>query len=260
MDHATNSALYCTKAGDGILRLLGDARSASQAAANWRPGETAQKFHTRPLWHQGRIYVATLDRSTPDDGYLSRRGFHWYAYDPTSNVFSDLSAAEPGGAGAPHGGLVTLAANPDDSLIYGASVPTAEIFRYDIAKGRTDNLGRPHVFDSPYVYANRVMWLDAGVLPYFTAGNPSDPVRKTRRYTVTFTTTTPTAANLVSGGIGNCRSRARLKSANGCLAGRAAFSPTIRATSTDLPMSRPPGGTLERPRYPRGHFRCGLFM
>lgn len=177
MDHATNSALYCVKAGDGILRLLGDARSASEAAANWRPGETAQKFHTRPLWHQGRIYVATLDRSTPDGGYLSRRGFHWYVYDPNSAVFSDLSAAEPGGAGAPHGGLVTLAANPNDSLIYGASVPTAEIFRYDIVNGRTDNLGRPHTFDSPYVYANRVMWLDARGRLYFTAGNPSESGR-----------------------------------------------------------------------------------
>ena len=34
MDHATNSALYCVKAGDGMLRLLGDARSASEAAGN----------------------------------------------------------------------------------------------------------------------------------------------------------------------------------------------------------------------------------
>jgi hypothetical protein len=175
MDHATNSALYGLRPGDSTLRLLGDARSASEAVGNWRPGETAQKFHTRPLWHQGRIYVATLDRSALDDQYLSRRGFHLYAYDPGHDSFTDFSATEPGGTGAAHGGLVTLAADPKRNLIYGASIPTAEIFRYDVAKGRTERLGRPASFDRPYVYTNRVMWLDARGRLYFTAGNPAYP-------------------------------------------------------------------------------------
>jgi len=95
MDHVTNAALYRLEWRVGKLQLVGDARSASEAAKNWMPGETAQKFHTRPLWHRGEIFVATMDRSTLDDGYLTRRGFHWYAYDPASNNFTDLSASEP---------------------------------------------------------------------------------------------------------------------------------------------------------------------
>jgi hypothetical protein len=174
MDHVTNSALYGLKPEDGALRLLGDARSASEAVGNWRPGETAQKFHTRPLWHRDRIYVATLDRSTLDDEYLSRRGFHWYAYDPARDTFSDLSAAEPGGSATPHGGLVTLASDPRRNLIYGAAIPTAELFRYDVSHGRTEALGRPPSFDRPYVYTNRVMWLDTRGHLYFTAGHPFD--------------------------------------------------------------------------------------
>src|SRR5258707_8113106 len=137
MDHATNSALYRLDARACMLRYLGDARAASETAGNWRPGETAQKFHTRPLWFDGKVYVATLDSSTLDDVYLRRRGFHWYAYDPAQDRFADLSATEPGGVGAARMGLVTLAADPARNLIYGAAIPTAEIFRYDVARGRT---------------------------------------------------------------------------------------------------------------------------
>ena len=103
MDHVSNSALYRLKTREETLELVGDARSASEAAKNWMPGETAQKFHTRPLWHRGKVYVATMDRSDLDDGYLSRRGFHWYAYDPAVKSFTDLSASEPGGSAVPHG-------------------------------------------------------------------------------------------------------------------------------------------------------------
>lgn len=172
MDHATNSALYRLEARTGMLRYLGDARAASEAAGNWRPGETAEKFHTRPLWLDGKVYVATLDRSTLDDAYLGRRGFHWYAYDPAQDRFADLSATEPGGVGAARLGLVTLAADPARKLIYGAAIPTAEIFRYDVARGRTEALGRPASYDTPYLYTGRVMWVDSRGRLYFTAGNP----------------------------------------------------------------------------------------
>jgi len=173
MDHATNAALYRLDSRAATLRYVGDARAASEAANNWRPGETAEKFHTRPLWVNGRIYVATLDRSTIDDAYLKRRGFQWYAYVRAQDSFAALRAAEPGGAAAAHAGLVTLAADPARGLIYGAAIPTGDIYRYDIAAGRTRKLGRPASFDRQYVYVNRIMWVDSRGRLYFTAGNPS---------------------------------------------------------------------------------------
>ncbi|GJD50857.1 hypothetical protein OPKNFCMD_3605 [Methylobacterium crusticola] len=172
MDHRTNAALYRLAAGTDRLRLVGDARSASEAARNWEPGETAEKFHTRPLWFGGKVYVATMDRSGLDDGYLSRRGFHWYAYDPAADRFGDLSAAEPGGTGLPHGGLVALAADPASNAVYGAVVPTAEIVRYDVARGTTENLGRPAGYDRPYVYAGRFMFVDSRGRLHVSAGHP----------------------------------------------------------------------------------------
>ncbi len=177
MDHRTNAALYRIEAATGLLRYVGDARSASEAADNWRPGETAQKFHTRPLWHRGKIYVATMDRSDLDAAYLERRGFHWYAYDPATDRFTDLSAKEPGGTAVPHGNLVSLASDPVNDVIYGAGVPTGEIYRYDVASGRTQDLGRPTIYGTPYVYTGRVMWVDGRGRLYFTAMQPEDPAR-----------------------------------------------------------------------------------
>lgn len=170
MDHKTNSALYLLS--DDVIRHAGDARSASEAAGNWKANETAEKFHTRPLWHDNKVYVASLDRSALDDGYLSRRGFHWYAYDTSHRNFIDLSASEPGGVGAEKCGLVTIAVDVKPEAIYGAAVPTGEIFRYDLKQGRTANLGRPASYDKPFVYAGRFMWIDSGRL-YFTTGNPA---------------------------------------------------------------------------------------
>ncbi len=172
MDHRTNAALYRLDPASGQLRYVGDARSASEAAGNWRPGETAQKFHTRPLWLDGRVYVGSLDRSGLNDEFLARRGFHWYAYDPASERFTDLSADEPGGSADVHGGVVTLAADPARRVIYGAGVPTGDLYRYDVRAGRTTKLGRPPSYDRAYVYAGRVMWVDAAGRLYFTSGNP----------------------------------------------------------------------------------------
>ena len=160
MDHKTNAALYRLHWREGKLQFVGDARSASEAVSNWMGGETAEKFHTRPLWHDGRVYVATINRSTLDDGYLTQRGFHWYSYDPTQNRFSDLSASEPNGTAVDHGNVVTLASDPSRNLIYGAGVPTGEIYRYRVSDGRTDRLGRPPAYNQRFVYTGRVMWVD----------------------------------------------------------------------------------------------------
>jgi hypothetical protein len=90
-DHKTNSALYRIDTKTEELICVGDAKSASEAVNNWLPTETAEKFHVRPIYYKGRIYVATTDYSYLDEGYLKKRGFHWYAYDIDSKKFIDLS-------------------------------------------------------------------------------------------------------------------------------------------------------------------------
>ncbi|KST60491.1 hypothetical protein AO398_13355 [Methylobacterium sp. GXS13] len=116
-----------------------------------------------------------MDRSDLDAGYLERRGFHWYAYDPALESFTYLSASEPRGGAVPHGNLVSLASDPIHNVIYGAGVPTGTIYRYDDASGRTQDLGRPTSYGQPYVYTGRVMWVDGRDRLYFTASNWDEP-------------------------------------------------------------------------------------
>jgi hypothetical protein len=173
MDHKTNSALFSLPAGDSYLTYVGDARAASEAADNWAPGETAEKFHTRPTWNDGRVYVATLDYSMIDDGYLDRRGFHWYSYHEYSGAFVDLSVAEPGGVAIDHGGLATISLDPQTGLLWGATIPGSRIVSFDPVSGITTDLGRPPAFGPGYNYTTRFLWVDSGGRVYFTGGNPA---------------------------------------------------------------------------------------
>ena len=177
MDHVSNSALYRLPGAGSTsalpaptLSYLGDARAASEAAGNYLTGEGIEKFHTRPTWYGGRVFVANLNDSTQSAAYLNKRGFHWYAFDESAGKFEDMSASEPGGVGAPHGGIVSIVVDAGRGVIYGSELPTGNLYAYDIARRTTQLLGRP-AYGRPYVYANRAMWLDRRGRVYLTAGN-----------------------------------------------------------------------------------------
>jgi hypothetical protein len=168
-DHVLNSMLYRLDPETGYLTWVGDALTASTAADNWEPGETAEKFHTRPTHHDGRMYVATLGKSSIDDAFLSTRGFHWYAYDLASGDFVDLSADEPGGVGAQHLQVVTIQADTVNDRVYGMTIPENSLLYYDVAQGRTTVVGTPDEWQG-YFYSNRFMWTDSRGSVYMTGG------------------------------------------------------------------------------------------
>ena len=168
-DHVENSMLYRLDETTGMLNWVGDARSASEQVDNWRSTETAEKFHTRPTHHNGRIYVATLDRSSIDGAFYETRGFHWYAFDPADNSFVDLSAAEPDGVGAKHLQVVTIAPDNANNRIYGITIPENKVLYLDIEKQETTVVGKPEEWEG-YFYSNRFMWTDSNGHLYFTGG------------------------------------------------------------------------------------------
>jgi hypothetical protein len=170
MDHSTNSALYRIYMSDDTLRYLGDARAASEAVNNWQAGETCQKFHDRPTFLNGKVYVEGLDRSDINDAYLSTRGYHVYAYDVAKNTFSDMSVNNPGGVGAAHLQVVTLAPDPKNNRVYGAVIPTVDIVYYDVALDKSTTVGRPASINRQ-IYTNRFMFVDSRGRLYFTAGS-----------------------------------------------------------------------------------------
>ncbi|MCG6201089.1 hypothetical protein [Psychromonas antarctica] len=169
-DHISNSMLYRMHQSDNTLRWVGDARTASQTANNWQVGESAEKFHTRPIAHNGRVYVATLDKSGMNTSYLSTRGFHWYGYDKVDNELLDLSASEQNGVGAAHLQIVTIQKDTKNNLLYGMSVPENKLLKYDVEQGITTVLGRPPAWNG-YFYSNRFMWVDSRGRVYITGGS-----------------------------------------------------------------------------------------
>ncbi|MBN2545121.1 MAG: hypothetical protein JXB50_04940 [Spirochaetes bacterium] len=166
-DYATNSALYKLDHRTDILWYVGDAKSASERAGNWLPGETVEKFHCRPIYYKGRIYLASADYSPEDAGYLEQRGFHWYAYDIKDNNFIDLSASEPEGIS----GRVSIMAteiDEDNGILYGIGQPVPYLYAYNIAKKVTTNLGVPPFAPEGYYTCSRYLWLDKYQAVYFT--------------------------------------------------------------------------------------------
>jgi hypothetical protein len=169
-DHIQNSMMYRLFQEDQTLRYIGDARTASQAVNNWQNGETAEKFHTRPIHHNGQVYVATLDSSSMNNSYLNTRGFHWYGYDIESEAFSDLSANEPNGVGGDHLQIVTIQKDPVNNLLYGMTIPENKLVQYDIETGQTTVLGKPSAWQG-YFYSNRYMWVDSRGRVYISGGS-----------------------------------------------------------------------------------------
>lgn len=169
-DHINNSMLYRLHQSDSVIRWVGDAETASEAVNNWSPGETAEKFHTRPLYHDGRVYAATLDSSNMNTDYLNTRGFHWYGYDLFGNELLDLSVSEPQGVGAPNIQIVTIQKDTNNDLLYGMSIPENKLVRYDIANKQTTVLGKPSSWNG-YFYSNRFMWVDSRDRVYITGGS-----------------------------------------------------------------------------------------
>lgn len=173
MDHKTNSALYLLEPGAEVVRCIGDARDASQSAGNLMPGETFEKFHTRPLTHNGLVYVASLNYSKIDNGYKRERGSHLYCYNPNDGRFRDVSALYPDGLATHASGVVALAAGSSSDWIVGMTAPDANLVLFNTKLSTKKLLGRPDAYDREHLYAGRVLWCGQDERIYFTAGNPN---------------------------------------------------------------------------------------
>lgn len=173
-DHRTNSALYQFDPKTKQLKFCGDAVSASQTANNLEPGEDFEKFHCRPVYLDGRVYVASNEYSVFDDGYLNTRGFHWYAYDVATDTFVDVSAMEVNGVATEHAQAIQILADTARKKIYAMGIPTAHIYELDVNTGLTKDYGRPP-FDFPddYPAMTTYPWIGSDDRLYFNLDNIS---------------------------------------------------------------------------------------
>jgi hypothetical protein len=174
-DHVNNSALYRIDPDTDKLHCLGDAKSAAAAANNLHNGETFEKFHVRPTWLDGRVYVASMDYSGHDNDYTNYRGFHWFAYDIADDAFIDVSADDPDGdgVGGEHAQLVAITADAKNGLLYGLSNPRAHLFQLDVATGASVDLGKHPAIDDNITFPGRYLWVNDDGRVHFTYDNGS---------------------------------------------------------------------------------------
>lgn len=177
-DHKTNSALYQFNPVTKKLKYCGDAVKAATEAGNLGFNETFEKFHCRPTYIDGKVYVASTNYSKFNDGYKEERGYHWFAYDVAQDTFIDVSAVESNGVAAKKVQSVQILADTVRKKVFAMGIPTANIYELDITTGLTKDFGTP-TFDFPdeYPEITSYPWIGADGKLYFTLDAPSlDPI------------------------------------------------------------------------------------
>jgi hypothetical protein len=154
MDHKQNSILYEFNPDINELSYAGDAKSAAKAANNLEVGETFEKFHCIPTYLDGKMYVASMDYSSFDDGYKNRRGFHWFSYNPSTKEMIDVTASSAGntsGVAAAHAQATGIFADTSLHMLYALGLPTGHLYSYSNVKNEVKDYGPPP-FDFPDEY------------------------------------------------------------------------------------------------------------
>ena len=118
----------------GERHFLGTFLDIAAAAGNSRPGEGIPKGHTRMIFADGQMYMASQsfhDLKWEIDTLPSFRGSHLFAFDTAVDHWADLSAPLTGGVVTEHEGLVSLNILPQDHLLVGLAHPSSDIILYD---------------------------------------------------------------------------------------------------------------------------------
>ena len=123
---------YDPRTGERLF--LGTFLDAVAASGNSRPGEGIPKGHTRMIFADGQMYMASQsfhDLKWEIDTLPSFRGSHLFAFDTAAGSWADLSAPLTGGVMTEHEGLVSLNILPEDHLLVGLAHPSSDIVLYD---------------------------------------------------------------------------------------------------------------------------------
>ncbi len=114
--------------------LLDTFLGIAAAAGNSQAGENIPKGHTKMIFADSKMYMASQgfhDLKWEIDSLPTYRGSHLFAYDAAANTWQDLSAALPGGVVTEHEGIISLNILPQEHLLVGLAHPSSDIVLYD---------------------------------------------------------------------------------------------------------------------------------
>ena len=127
-------AIFRYDPATGRKDFLGTFTDILKAAGNYQEGETIPKGHTRMIYADGKMYMASQsfhDLKWDISSLPTYRGSHLFAYDIASDTWQDLSAAMPGGVVTEHEGIVSLNILRSEHLLVGLSHPSSDIVLYN---------------------------------------------------------------------------------------------------------------------------------
>jgi hypothetical protein len=118
----------------GQKDFLGTFMDIAKAAGNLEEGESIPKGHTRMIYADGKMYMASQgfhDLKQSIDSLSSYRGSHIFAYDIAAGTWQDLSANLSGGVVTKHEGIISLSILPEEHLLVGLAHPSSDIVLFD---------------------------------------------------------------------------------------------------------------------------------
>ncbi len=165
--------------------FLGTLLDVVAAAGNSRPGENIPKGHTRIVFADGRMYLASQgfhDLKGGIDSLPSYRGSHLFAFDTETETWQDLSAPLPGGVVTAHEGIVSLNVLRGEHLLVGLAHPSSDIVLYDYAAGRLAGVipGIPWELGNPL--SREIVVAPSGRL--YTYRGTEDPAQRDAKHDV----------------------------------------------------------------------------
>ncbi len=118
----------------GQKKFLGTFLDIIAAAGNSRPGESIPKGHTRMIFADGKVYMASQsfhDLKREITSLPTYRGSHLFAFDIATGQWQDLSAPLPNGVVTQNEGIVSLNIFPKQNLLVGLAHPSSDIVLFD---------------------------------------------------------------------------------------------------------------------------------
>jgi len=153
-DRREDFAVFRYDPKSGQRDFLGTFLDIVAAAGNGQTGEGIPKGHTRMVFADGKMYMASQsfhDLKREITSLPTYRGSHLFALDVAAGSWQDLSAALPNGVVTEHEGIVSLNIFPSEGLLVGLAHPSSDIvlFSYkrnqlvQVVRGIPWRLGNP---------------------------------------------------------------------------------------------------------------------
>lgn len=141
ISESVGAHFYVYDPDSGENRLIADI--AEVEGTRGKGVRTSGKIHNKPVEDsRGNIYFATMNNGSGPRNidFLSYEGGHWFRYDPSRDTLEDLGIFDRGVGPYPIG------IDPIRMVLYGIGF-NSYLYRFDIEKGRTTNLGRVSNWD-----------------------------------------------------------------------------------------------------------------